>query len=122
MLANSIEYVDEILYYYVKRADSITQTTNYAKIKQNVYDALYHFDTLCNFVETANISNTNKPIILSHFANSLLSKISVLHIKDRKKYINELYKREITDMLLVNSTKRKLKVLFIKVKLWYNTL
>ena len=116
LLANSVVCLDEPLYFYVRRDNSITKTTDYTKIKKNVYDALYHFDTLYRFVKTIDITDNNKSIILSYLANSLIIKIPSLHSNDKKEYISELKQRKVTDMLLQDSIRRRVKKFIVKVR------
>ena len=117
LLATSVSCINEPLYFYIRRSDSITKTSDYKKVKKHVYDTLYHFDTLYNFIEDISMNGNNKAIISSYLANSLIRKISALHMKDRRKYIKELKQRKITDLLLPNTFSRKIKKLILKFRL-----
>jgi len=110
--------ITEPLYYYVRRSNSITKTNNYNKIKKHVYDTLYHFDSLHKFIADTYINNdNNKAIIASYLANTLIYKISALHMKDRKKYINELKQRKVGKMLLSDTLSRKIKKVILKFRI-----
>lgn len=107
--ANTIKSIDFKGYYYVEREDSITTTTNYDKIKKKAFDMLYHFDYLYKN------SNDNK-LFNSFISNSLILKIKDLKASDKKEYTIELKKRNIINLILSDTLKRKIKKKILKLK------
>ena len=116
--ASTVKSIKHELYHYVRREGSITKTDNYEKIIKKSNDMLYHFDFLYKTVNTnMDIDKNTKEIFNSFLANSLIAKSHTLEKKEKKKYIEELKKRKIPDLLLSNNIKRLLKKIFIKIRM-----
>jgi len=116
MQAADVSSIDVPLYYYVRRAGSITRVFSSERLKKSAYDTLYHLDNIQNFVHNSSIKEENKKTILSHMANSIINKASSLKGQDKKDYKKELKKRNVINLLLTDTLKRKAKKLILKVK------
>lgn len=115
--AKTIFMLDFIGYHYVQMGSSITRCNDYKKIYKRVYDNLYHFDSLYNFINNEkNISEDTKKIFNSYISNATISKINMLNKNDRKEYIKELKKRDIFNLLQTKTIGQKMKKLYYKIK------
>jgi len=109
-----IYYLNYYGYNYVQRQGSIVNGAE--KNIKRANDTLYHFDSLKSIIETdSNIPVYNKKLVFSYLVNGLLNKGTLLKGKDLKKYILEIKKRNVFDLLLDDSFKRKIKKIFIKI-------
>lgn len=114
----SLSYVG---YNYVIRDNSIMTSNSSSKVLKKSNDLLYHFKYLIN--ETKYIDG-DLSIFKSFLANSLILKSITLNGNDYKKYLKELRKLKVFDMLLSDTFGRKVKKVLIKIspKLYYKFL
>ena len=79
---------------------------------------LYHFDNLYNLISNDNsISSENKKLIYSYLANGVILKGIILDKAGLKWYVKEIKRRNITNLLMADTLKRKIKKLFIKLNI-----
>lgn len=119
--ANNIKCLKYIGYNYVIRDNSIMTSQDYDKVLKKANDLLYHFKYLIN--ETKSIEG-DLSIFKSFLANSLILKSITLKRNDYKKYLKELKKLKVFDMLLNDTLGRKIKKVLIRIspKLYYKFL
>lgn len=106
--------IEDTLYNVLLSDKSIVRTKKNAK--KNVYDKLYHYDNLIRYFNASDIKDETKRTLFSFLSNSLINDINRLNKSDKKEYIRELKNRNITENLLVNNVKRKIKKIIIKLK------
>lgn len=114
--SKSVYVSDYIGYNYSQEGISITRTTNYLKILKRAYDMLTHFDYLYFEVNKLEIDENVKKYFNSYISNALIDKIDKLNSDDKKKYIMELKKRKVFDLILSDTFKRKIKKMILKIK------
>lgn len=118
--ASKVIVVDFPGYYYIQTENSITRNDDYKKKLKKADDYLFHYDNLFKMVATdKNIPEYTKKIFNSYIANGVLAKSMTLKFKDRKKYLKELEKRNVSDYLLDDSIPRKVKKWFIKISPYF---
>lgn len=115
LLSNSMYAIDENLYNYVMRGQSITNGAE--KNWRRAEDMLYHYDNLMEIVNKYEINNDSLSIYKSYISNGLISFSKNLSGKDLKKYIVELKKRNICNNLIEDSFKRKIKKILLKLNM-----
>ncbi len=113
--------IDNQLYYYVQRNNSIMTTKNYETTVKKAYDMLYHFDYLFTKIGKDNSIDINtKHLFNSYIANAIIEKTRTLNDDDRKKYIDELKKRHVASLVVSNTPQRLLKKLILTLNIdWY---
>lgn len=116
--ANSIKCISYVGYNYVIHDNSIMTNNSYDRVLKKCDDFLTHFKFLKN--ESSKIDGDLK-IFNSYISNSIILKSTTLRGTDYKKYISELRKLGVFDMLLSDTLGRKIKKLFIRIspKLYY---
>lgn len=114
MRANKIYYLNYYGYNYVQRANSIMSTNDFAKLKKKAYDTLEQFDRLISL--EYNNDNINLMYYKSFLANAVISKVKILPKAEKRNYIRELKKRNISELVLSDTLKRKIKKLILKLK------
>lgn len=114
MKAKNVSSINYIGYNYVQRDNSIMTSKDYSKTLKKVYDFLTGFDYLYSSINEIDVEDKYKKIFLSFIANSCIIKMGELNKEDREKYIEELKKRNIYDLILDDNLKRKLKKMLIK--------
>ena len=116
--AHKIKIIDYYGYNYVIRENSIMTSNDYKKTLKKANDFFKHFKYLVK--ESKNIDG-NLSIFYSFIANSIIIKSTTLTKEDYKKYVNELKKLKVFDMLLDDNIGRKVKkyLLQISPKLYY---
>lgn len=117
--AKNIYVSDLIGYYYNQESSSIMRNNDYEKTFKKAYDILYHFDNLYQRVKNDNeISSFSKKYFYSYIANAVINKVDTLNKKDRKRYIHEIKRKKILNLLLDDSISRKVKKIFYKIKFY----
>lgn len=119
--AKKVKCINFVGYNYVIHKNSIMTSDSYNDRLRKADDLLQHFKYIkeaCKKIE-GDLSTFN-----SFVANSLLLKATTLKGKDYKKYIKELKKMDIYDMLLDDTLYRKIKKFIIKIspKLYFKLL
>lgn len=112
MTANSIYYLDYYGYNYVQRTNSIMSEKSIEKDIKKAYDMLKQFDRLIK------IDYKNKKYIKTYksfLANAVISKSNTLIGKEKNKYISELKKRKVFDLLITDTLIRKVKKIIYKL-------
>lgn len=117
MKANSVTSINYVGYNYVQRDNSIMSSNDYSKTLKKVYDFLKGFDYLYDGINKMDVDKQYKDIFLSFIANSTIIKARELKVEDLKQYISELEKRNIYNLLLNDTLKRKIKKILIKFNL-----
>lgn len=117
LLAKKIISINFNGYYYVQTENSIMRTNSESKEIKKAENLLVVFDDLRNKVAKLNLDDATKTIFDSYTANALLLKANSVPKKHLNKYIVELKKRKISDLVITNSFVRKIKRFLIKYNL-----
>lgn len=112
--ANTVKYLNYAGYYYLQNANSITKNNNIAVKKAN--DVLDYYEELIKTADTMK-NEKAKLYLKSYVANAVLVKKDTLVGEDKKKYIEEIKKRNVCDNLLSDTLKRKIKKCICRFKL-----
>ena len=116
--AKRVVSIKDNLYCYVQTSNSITRGNSKEKIRKNAYDILYHYDNLKSIIDSDNeLSKESKRYFYSFLANSVILQLNVLEGNDYKEFKKELQKRNVTKYLFNDTLKRKLKKMFLKLKI-----
>lgn len=111
MKANKIYYMNSYCYNYVQRAGSIMSSNSDEKLIKKAYDMLVQYDRLI-----AIKYNKDESFYKSFLSNSIINKVKTLPNKnERKKFKNELKKRNVIDNLLSDTFARKIKKIVFKL-------
>lgn len=112
--STSIYYLNYYGYNYVQRKGSIMNCAE--KTMRRVQDKLYHFDFLYQMIQKAESPNIEyKDELISYIANGLVYGAVLLNGKNLKDYIKELKKRNVFDLILDDTPKRKIKKRILKI-------
>lgn len=116
--SKSVKCLRYIGYNYVIHENSIMSSNSYDKILKKCNDFLFHFKKLKE--ESSKLSG-DLSIFNSYIANSVILKSTFLKGKDYKKYIKELRKLNVFDMLLTDTLFRKIKKILVSIspKIYY---
>lgn len=107
--AKKVKTLDYAGYYYYQNDNGIIRNGNMEKTIIKAYDMLYYFDFhMKNTVVLIKDKNI-KSVFASYLANAVINKVNELEGIEQKKYILELNKRNVLDLLLTNTIFRKLK-------------
>lgn len=118
LLSNKISSINFYGYNYVKNPESTTNVCSKEKVLKRVYDMLFHYDVLYNFImNNKKVSENTKKIFISFLANAIISKSRELNDSDLNNYIVELKKRKVNKKLLANSFPRVLKKILITLNI-----
>lgn len=112
MRADNFYYLNYYGYNYVQRQNSIMTTKSIEKDIRKAYDMLEQFDRLISL----KFKNKNYVEVYNSFlANAVIAKAKTLNGSAKKKYIKELKKRNVFNLLLDDTFKRKVKKILIKL-------
>lgn len=114
--ADRVSIIDLLGYFYVQSASSITRESNEEKDVKRAYDCLAHFDRLKLASDESFKNPTIKKKFDSYLANSIIAIIGNLNGEHRQRYILEVKKRKIFDLLLCDNLKRYIKKVLLKLK------
>lgn len=114
--AETIEIINNELYYYVQSENSIMRNKNIEKILKKSQDMIYHYDNLKNIFDNLNITDDDlKKMFYSYISNALISKAKELDKYNLNNYLSQLKERKIFDNLIEDNIKRKVKKIIIKI-------
>jgi len=107
-------------YYYVQSDNSIVRNNDYNKILKRVYDTLIHYDNMIIFLENNIFNKQTIENIKSYYTNAIILKIEELETKDKKRFIEEIKKRNMLKNIKIKSVKQLLKkiLLLIDIRLY----
>lgn len=107
-------------YYYVQSDNSITRNNDYEKTKIKANNALVHYDTMLEKLETFPLDKKTKENVKIYYTNAILMKINELKEKDKESYIQEIQKRKMTKNIKARNIKQLAKkiLLAIDIKLY----
>ena len=115
--AKKVKTLDYAGYYYFQNDNGIIRSGNMEKTLKKAYDMLHLFDFHINESVKLIKNEKYKSLFESYLANAVINKINELEGKEKKKYIGELKKRKVVDLLLADNLFRKLKKSYTLVKL-----
>ncbi len=113
--AKKVKILSYSPYYYVQTKSSITRSDDVKKNIKKAYDYLGHFDFLYNKVNNSNFSRDTKKLFNSYISNSAILKINTIPKTERKKYIDELKKRNVFNNIQDISLMHKIKKIILKI-------
>lgn len=103
-------------YFYVQTNNSITRTSDVKKNIKKAYDYFFHYDFLYDKVNNCNDYNSEiKSLFNSYISNAVIMKLKTIPLKERKKYLREIKKRNIFDNLKSDTIIRKIKKIVLKL-------
>lgn len=112
--STSIYYLNYYGYNYVQRKGSIMNGA--AKAIRRTEDKLYHFDFLYQKIQKEKSPNVEyKEELISYIANALIHSAVLLDGENLKNYIKELKKRNVFDLVLEDTPKRKIKKKLLQI-------
>ena len=117
LLANCVSSVKMYLYNYVQVSNSIVHNVSIESRKKRVYDQLSHYDSMCSFINSSDVSASTRKIFMSFISNSVIDKAQELEGNDLKEYIKKLKERKVQKNLLDNSVLRFLKKLLVSLNI-----
>lgn len=103
-------------YYYVQTESSIMRGNNSKKQRKRLGDILHHFDSLIEESNKMNISKKTKENLGIWGVNSLLVNIPELDEENKKYFVKELSKRNISKYIKIRNIKQLLKKIILAVK------
>lgn len=109
----SIKSIDYIGYNYLIRDNSLSNSKDINKVKKKCNDFMELGLRNINIIKNLNISN--KELLLSYIANSILIKGKELDKLSRKEYLKQIKENNINEYLLNNTIKRKIKRIIFKI-------
>ena len=115
--AKKVKTLDYIGYYYFQNDNGIIRSGSMEKNVKKAYDMLNLFDFHINESVKLIKNEKNKRLFESYLANAVINKTTELEGIEKKKYIGELKKRKVVDLLLDDNLFRKLKKSYTSVKL-----
>ncbi len=116
--SQSMVLVNDVLYYYRVNPESVTNSLNYEKIKKHLYDIIYVYGKLYDYIEVWGISNkSNKEKvslrILKEITGRTLNVYRLEHLD--KKYIDSILEsvlnNKILDKITENLNKQKINTI-----------
>lgn len=115
--ANKVSFIDFDGYYYIKTSNSITRNLSIEKEQKLAKDLLKGFDFLNAEVQKINFNNEYaKKLLMSYLANSLIYRLENIHPSLKSNYRQELIRRNISNYIIDDTFKRKIRKIIIKVK------
>ena len=115
--AKKVKTLDYAGYYYFQNDNGIIRSGSMEKTVKKAYDMLNLFDFHINESVKLIKNEKNKRLFESYLANAVINKTNELEEIEKKKYIGELKKRKVVDLLLDDNLFRKLKKSYTSVKL-----
>lgn len=115
--ANKVSFIDFDGYYYIKTSNSITRNLSIEKEQKLAKDLLKGFDFLNAEVQKINFNNEYaKKLLMSYLANSLIYRLENIRPSLKSNYRQELIRRNISNYIINDTFKRKIRKIIIKVK------
>lgn len=115
--ANKVSFIDFDGYYYIKTSNSITRNLSIEKEQKLANNLLKGFDFLNAEVQKINFNNEYaKKLLMSYLANSLIYRLENIHPSLKSNYRQELIRRNISNYIIDDTFKRKIRKIIIKVK------
>ena len=115
--ANKVSFIDFDGYYYIKTSNSITRNLSIEKEQKLAKDLLKGFDFLNTEVQKINFKDEYaKKLLMSYLANSLIYRLENIHPSLKSNYRQELKCRNISNYIINDTFKRKIRKIIIKVK------
>jgi len=113
--AETISSIDYVGYNYIIREGSIMNSNNPEKNLQKFNDCFNYFkENKSKIINSENINNETKYLLLSYYANGVLNRANILTGDNLKKAIKKIKTEKIYKYLLGNTISRKLKKLLVK--------
>ncbi len=103
-------------YYYVQSENSIMRNNDTQKEKKKIVDKLNHYDNLIEKSKSLKIAQKTKENIQIFATNSMLTVLKDLSDENKKYYIDELKKRDISKYIKARNLKQFVKKILIKLK------
>ena len=115
--ANKVSFIDFDGYYYIKTSNSITRNLSIEKEQKLAKDLLKGFDFLNTEVQKINFKDEYaKKLLMSYLANSLIYRLENIHPSLKSNYRQELKCRNISNYIINDTFKRKIRKIIIKIK------
>ena len=105
-------------YYYLQANNSITRNEDYTKTIKRANDLLIHYDNMKKTIENLNIKEKTKENMYLYYTNAIFDNLKKLQKKEKKKYVQQIYKRKLLNNIKIINLKRLIKrmILYIYLK------
>ena len=103
-------------YNYVQTENSITRGSETRKQK-GAQDLLKHYDNMINVIERYRISDKSKENIKIYYTNCIILEVNNLSGKNRKEYIKQIRKRNMTKNIKVRNFKQLIKKIILNISI-----
>ncbi len=115
--ASKVSFIDFDGYYYIKTSNSITRNLSIEKEQKLANDLLKGFDFLNTEIQKINFNNEySKKLLMSYLANSLIYRLENITSSLKSNYRQELKRRNISNYIIDDTFKRKIRKIIIKTK------
>lgn len=115
--AKKVTCIDFVGYYYVLTDNSIMRNNSLEKERKKANDLIKAFDFLEEEIDKIEFKNNySRRLLNAYIANSMLYRANELDKSLVKDYKRELVKRKVTDLIIDDSFKRKIRKLLMKIK------
>ena len=115
--ASKVSFIDFDGYYYIKTSNSITRNLSIEKEQKLANDLLKGFDFLNTEIQKINFNNEySKKLLMSYLANSLIYRLENIASSLKSNYRQELKRRNISNYIIDDTFKRKIRKIIIKTK------
>lgn len=114
--AEKISAINTSFYNYVKRDNSIITTKSYEKDVKKAWDILFHYDYLLRelnkLITEKNILQEAQYLYKYYISDAVFNKLKTLKGQERKKYKEEVKKRNVIGNITDHSLKSTIKKLY----------
>ena len=104
-------------YHYVQSKNSITRNTDYSKTVKKAFDTLIHYDNMIKQIPNYKISEKAKEDVRIFYTNSILLRANDLKKDDKKHFIKEIRKRNMTKNIKVRNIKQLAKRIILQISI-----
>ena len=83
-------------------------------------DVFFHYDRMLKEISKMNLDRITKENVKIYYTNAIILKLQELNNEDRKKYIEEIKKRNMYKNIKIRNIKQLIKRLLLNVNVnWY---
>lgn len=104
-------------YYYVQTKKSITRGNNLNVELKKSLDIIYHYDYVIKEIEGYDLDSETKEHVRAYYANNAILEAENLEGLNRKRYISELKKRNVSKNIKARNIKQLIKKIILKINI-----
>lgn len=120
--AKNMVSIDFYGYYYVQASNSITRNEDYTKTVKRANDLLIHYDNMKDLVKEMDIEEKTRENIYLYYTNAIFNNLNKLQKEEKKKYVQQIYKRKLLKNIRLTNLKRLVKRITLYICLKINNL